>query len=327
MQTFLPYAEFAASAAVLDDRRLGKQRVETFQVLRASTWPTYGWKNHPATRMWRGFVPALVSYGVAICQEWEARGHADAVRAQLLRFTGGAAPSWRELRDTGRLPPWIGHDPVHVSHQSALVRKDPEFYRPLFPDVPDDLPYVWPRPAFPLWPLRRGSTDALPLEEALALLGHDEATPEQLAAVRTVQRGESLTLRLPPGGGATTAGLLAGLCTPGPTVWVVPGTLPRRPRRLTRPTTGGERPPGSVSASIAREPSDADLAAMAAEATGEPEFHFVRASQVAPAVHAVHPGLIVLDVGVGRVQTSGVPVLRLAVQPVTDSLGPALRGP
>jgi len=33
-----------------------------------------------------------------------------------------------------------------LSHQSNLLRKDPEFYRPVFgPDVPDDLPYVWPR--------------------------------------------------------------------------------------------------------------------------------------------------------------------------------------
>jgi hypothetical protein len=24
------------------------------------------------------------------------------------------------------------------------VRKDPAFYRPLFPEVADDLPYVWP---------------------------------------------------------------------------------------------------------------------------------------------------------------------------------------
>jgi hypothetical protein len=24
------------------------------------------------------------------------------------------------------------------------VRKDPEWYRPHFPDVPDDLPYLWP---------------------------------------------------------------------------------------------------------------------------------------------------------------------------------------
>ena len=29
-------------------------------------------------------------------------------------------------------------------HRSAVVRKDPEFYRDEFPDVPDDLPSVWP---------------------------------------------------------------------------------------------------------------------------------------------------------------------------------------
>ena len=32
----------------------------------------------------------------------------------------------------------------HRSHQAALVRKLPEHYRRLFPDVPDDLPYIWP---------------------------------------------------------------------------------------------------------------------------------------------------------------------------------------
>jgi hypothetical protein len=34
---------------------------------------------------------------------------------------------------------------VHRSHQSNLIRKDPAFYGPLFPGVPDDLDYVWPR--------------------------------------------------------------------------------------------------------------------------------------------------------------------------------------
>jgi hypothetical protein len=42
------------------------------------------------------------------------------------------------------LPSWLGEPALHRSHQSALVRKLPEHYRPLFPEVPDDLPYVWP---------------------------------------------------------------------------------------------------------------------------------------------------------------------------------------
>lgn len=41
-------------------------------------------------------------------------------------------------------PPWLGDAELHRSHQSALVRKDPTYYRQFFPDVPDDLPYVWP---------------------------------------------------------------------------------------------------------------------------------------------------------------------------------------
>ena len=37
MQTFLPYPDFARSARVLDRKRLGKQRVETLQVLPQSS--------------------------------------------------------------------------------------------------------------------------------------------------------------------------------------------------------------------------------------------------------------------------------------------------
>ena len=39
MQTFLPVADFADSARLLDSPRLGKQRVETLQILRAIELP------------------------------------------------------------------------------------------------------------------------------------------------------------------------------------------------------------------------------------------------------------------------------------------------
>jgi hypothetical protein len=42
------------------------------------------------------------------------------------------------------VPPWLGDPDVHRSHRSALLRKDPDHYRALFTDVPDDLAYVWP---------------------------------------------------------------------------------------------------------------------------------------------------------------------------------------
>ena len=147
MQTFLPYRDFRRSAAVLDDRRLGKQRVETLQILRALTWETYGWKRHPAVRMWRGHLPALVRYGVDITDQWLRRGRADTVRDQLLEFTAPAGvPSQQDLAAAGLLPAWLGQRDFHRGHQSALVRKDPGHYRRYFPRIPDDLPYVWPVP-------------------------------------------------------------------------------------------------------------------------------------------------------------------------------------
>jgi hypothetical protein len=86
MQTFLPFPSFDESARVLDSPRLGKQRVETLQILRALIVPTYGWQRHPAVMMWRGFVPALTAYGLATVRAWTDRGHADSVGEQLLEF-------------------------------------------------------------------------------------------------------------------------------------------------------------------------------------------------------------------------------------------------
>ena len=148
MQTFLPYPSFARSAAVLDRRRLGKQRVEALQILRALTRPDYGWQHHPAVGMWRGHEEALVAYGATVCEEWCRRGSPDTCLEQMLHEVGiDALRSQRELRLASALPPWLGRRKFHRSHQSALVRKQPDWYRPLFPDVPDDLPYVWPVPA------------------------------------------------------------------------------------------------------------------------------------------------------------------------------------
>ncbi|OKK21913.1 cytoplasmic protein [Streptomyces sp. CB00455] len=157
MQTFLPFPSFQASAAVLDGRRLGKQRVEAVQVLRGLIVPDYGWRRHPAVRMWAGYEEALVRYGLDVCHIWTARGRGDTCAVTLVQdfrtWQPGAEPHGEQhpeprtqerLAADGDLPPWLGDAGFHRSHQSALVRKDPDFYRRHFPDVPDDLPYVWP---------------------------------------------------------------------------------------------------------------------------------------------------------------------------------------
>jgi hypothetical protein len=117
---------------------LGKQRVEALQILRALLRPEYGWKHHPATLMWKGYEDALVVYGLAMVDEWVQRGSPDTVAPQLIAELG-KRPRWNARR-----PPWVGDEAFHAAHRSNLLRKDPEWYRRLWPDEPDDLDYVWP---------------------------------------------------------------------------------------------------------------------------------------------------------------------------------------
>ena len=172
MQTFLPYRAFSRSAAVLDTARLGKQRVETLQVLRALALPDYGWQRHPVVVMWQGRVPALVAYGLACVEAWTAQGRPDTTAGQIAEFAAEVVGmSQDDLAQAGMLPRWLGNGALHLSHRSALVRKDPAFYRPVFGDVPDDLPYLWP-PADPgpdpvtgegvdVWVVRKQAADGV----------------------------------------------------------------------------------------------------------------------------------------------------------------------
>jgi hypothetical protein len=145
MQTFLPYPNFYNSARALDTRRRNNQRNEGLVIARTlldvyprtKTGRRGGWPHHPATKMWAGYEHYLIRYIIAFCQTCRRRGTADSVEQQA-----------RELRHLlvgePRRPPWLGDPDIHRSHQSNLIRKDPAFYGPKFPGVPDDLPYIWP---------------------------------------------------------------------------------------------------------------------------------------------------------------------------------------
>jgi hypothetical protein len=210
MQTFLPYPSFLATAHVLDRQRLGKQRVETLQILRALELPDYGWQNHPAVRMWRGRTPALVRYGLDCVRVWTGRGHADSTAEHMAEF----APWVRELsqddlRQESLLPNWLGDERLHRSHRSQLIAKDPEFYRPLFPETPVGLDYFWPEPdpvaagsaTQPdqyLWVLRPESEHALGRAVLSGVIGFGEAagvpadaSAGGVAALRELQASRS----------------------------------------------------------------------------------------------------------------------------------------
>lgn len=147
MQTFLPLASFRASARCLDNKRLGKQRVECKQILLAlgvgigQNQPYQSrWRNHPAVRMWAGYEVALIVYAIAVCREWRGRRFNDNLLPEFLA-------AYHELRPTighNRYPPWFRQRRFHASHRSNLLRKNYAHYSQFGWPEPIDLEYFWP---------------------------------------------------------------------------------------------------------------------------------------------------------------------------------------
>lgn len=130
MQTFLPYPDFARSAQVLDYRRLGKQRVEARQI-RKALLDGGGWRNHPATRMWDGYIDALDLYTNTMITEWLGRGY----KNNMIFYDCDYDMS---------KPSWFGDDRIHSSHRAALLFKNPQHYGQFGWTEEPKLSYVWP---------------------------------------------------------------------------------------------------------------------------------------------------------------------------------------
>lgn len=166
MQTFMPYSDFRKVARCLDNKRLGKQRVEAWQIYKTIRrmnlkhrilhedpvdvlgikWTEemkkkyiaklkLGWRNHPIVKMWKGFEDGLCYYGICMCNEWKKRGYVDNL---WIKFFLGLSSL-----DHNEIPEWVFDKELNKSHQSNLVRKFPEHYRKYFPKVQDNIPYKW----------------------------------------------------------------------------------------------------------------------------------------------------------------------------------------
>lgn len=133
MQTFLPYPNLKKSLKVLDSRRLGKQRVEAFQILNVLLERTErkGWKNHPAVLMWKGHENGLKLYLNKAIKLWVSRGYRNTMK-------------FEEIEGKITFPSWFGNKDFHDSHKSNLLRKDNNFYFNFSKEVPDNLEYLWP---------------------------------------------------------------------------------------------------------------------------------------------------------------------------------------
>jgi len=138
----MPYSNFEYVARCLDYKRLGKQRIEAWQIYKALTEKNHGWKNHPIVKMWKGHEIALLTYGIAMCNEWILRGYKDTMRSRFYMEMRSICDKENET-DNFLMPEWIYNIDLQISHRSNLVRKYPEHYKKFFPNVIDNIGYVW----------------------------------------------------------------------------------------------------------------------------------------------------------------------------------------
>jgi hypothetical protein len=120
---------------MLDNKRLGKQRVEALQILNTLSGKSKGWRNHPAVLMWYGYEDALRTYHDIMVMQWMDRGFKNTMPFLSKEYVR-------------QYPEWMSDYSVYrkiiCSHRSNLLRKDPEFYGKYGWNVGPDLPYVWP---------------------------------------------------------------------------------------------------------------------------------------------------------------------------------------
>lgn len=143
MQTFIVNKDHTVTAQSLDYRRLGKQRVEAIQIAQTilGTSNGRGWANHPAVKMWKPYIGHLIwKYLPAMIDEWERRGYNGPKCKEHLSRLQELVPYRTEFEFE---PPWLNNDLI-VSHKSNLIRKLSEHYAPKFPNIPNDLEYIWP---------------------------------------------------------------------------------------------------------------------------------------------------------------------------------------
>lgn len=144
MMTFRPYANHQQSAKVLDYRRLGKQRVEAYQIMSAmmaqATGEQGGWTNHPIVLMWAGrrnpyldhhcgqmHLDDLIKYYYSMATEWERRGYNHSMDYKVLPFQLMTSKFGDKLAYLADHPlPWGPKN--ELQHKHILLRKDPEHY-------------------------------------------------------------------------------------------------------------------------------------------------------------------------------------------------------
>lgn len=145
MQVFLPYKDPAKTAQCLDNKRLGKQRLECLQILFVGYnimgyWeiPNYIF-SHPTYELWKTNLDWLLTFYLsAIMREWQIiRGfnNEKCWRAYMYineKINWSYKIPWEYPIEWHKyLPPFIKMD-FCKKHQQLLLKKDYEYYKEKF---------------------------------------------------------------------------------------------------------------------------------------------------------------------------------------------------
>jgi hypothetical protein len=145
MQTFLPFPAKRDSLDVLDNKRLNKQILETYQILNILTGnsKSNAWRNHPAVLMWEGAESELYRYGMTAITLAKHRGIKTDKNEENM-FMLSRSHNSRNWEDN--TPLWAANPTiikkVNATHKANLYKKDPIFYAE-FANAVDD-PYNEP---------------------------------------------------------------------------------------------------------------------------------------------------------------------------------------
>ena len=129
MQTFLPSADYENSAQTLDSKRLNKQILEGYQILKVLSGASESgaWRNHPAVLMWKEAEHSLMDYIDHMVYEADFRGiktdknvsNLQTLKSAFSHMWGKTIPIWQKPEHLSR---------VVDSHKANLYRKDSVLY-------------------------------------------------------------------------------------------------------------------------------------------------------------------------------------------------------
>ncbi len=161
-------------AKALDNRRLGKQRVEAMQIINLlESDKKKGFKHHPASLMWKDHINGLKYYCNCIIEEWISRGFKNTMDLYDISYLDDTStntnvkdntPEKKDNTATNKkdntekkkdntatnttekvtLPWWFTNKCLQMSHKCSLQRKDPKYYKFDVDSAYMLTGYIWP---------------------------------------------------------------------------------------------------------------------------------------------------------------------------------------